>query len=185
MKIKIDEIEQEQHNKSVRIVGMPEEEDAESDIRNIQKLAATKFEMNLNKTDVRDIYRLGRVTAKKNCRDMIIKFKKKSARDQFYNNRKKLTSNSVQPNIYINEQLTEYRANLFFAARKLVKRRKLHSTWTQRGNVLVRKDESEKPKQIRHHKELSELTGEFYREDSVLADEAIVSDNPDSSEEDD
>ncbi len=38
LKLKIDEIEQKQYNKNLRIVGMPEEEDGQSDIENIRRL---------------------------------------------------------------------------------------------------------------------------------------------------
>ncbi len=185
MKIKIDEMEQIQYDNSVRIVGMPEEEGGESDINNIQMMARTKFEMDLKSNDIAYMYRAGRVSEKKKCRDLIIKFKKKSVRNQFYNNRKKLLSNNDQGCVYINEQLTEYRANLFFAARKLMKKKKLHSTWSQRGNILVRKTESDKPIHIKHHKHLAEIIGEFDddEDDMTAGNEMIVSDEEDEEED--
>ncbi len=77
--------------------------------------------------------------------------------------------------------MTEYRANLFFAASKLVKSKELHSAWSQRGNILVRKIESDKPRQIKLHKQLEELTGECDEGEQPLGDE----DAEDSYEEED
>ncbi len=187
LKMKIDAIEQSQYDKSVRIVGMPEEEDGESDISSIQKMARTKFEMDVKSSDIADMYRAGRVTETKKYRDLIVKFKKKSVRNEFYNNRRKLLSSNDQGCVYINEQLTEYRANLFFAARKQWKKKKLHSVWSQRGNILVRKTESDKPKEIRHHKHLAEIIGEFDEDDDDMTtgNRMISSDYHDSDDEED
>ena len=89
-----------------------------------------------------------------------------------------------QPNICINEQLTEYRANLFYVARKMVKKRRIHSAWSQRGNILVRKEENDRLKQIKHHEELAEITGNVDSED-IHSNEIDVSDDQDSSEDED
>ncbi len=182
LNLKIDEIEQKQYNRSVRIVGMPEEEDDPSDIKNIQKIAKSVFAMEVKKSDVEETYRLGKVTEKKKNRDLIIKFKKKSIRDQFYNNRKKLVPTPDQPNVFINEQLTEHRANLFYAARKLVKSNKIHSAWSQRGNILVRKEEGDKPRQVSTHEQLTKIRGDG--NDSELEDNSVFSDPQTSDEED-
>ncbi len=182
LKTKMDEIEQNQYNRSVRIMGMPEDEGEESDIKSIQNIAKEKFEMNLKTTDVAEAYRVGRVNNKRKSRDVIVKFKKKSVRDQFYANRRKLIPGHDYQNIYVNELLTEHRANLFFAARKLVKSKKLHSAWSQRGNILIRKVEADKPKEIKLHKQLEEITGEFGDE----AEQPLCDDNyHDSCDEDD
>ncbi len=154
LKTKVDEIEQKQLERNVRIVGLPEENDGDTDLINIQKLARKELNMNLKQSDINDIYRVGKQNGKKKHRDIIIKFKQKTTRDQFYQNRKNLVHKEDQDPIYINEHLTENRANVFFAARKLVKGKKIHSAWSQRGNILIRKFEGDQPKQIRNHTEL-------------------------------
>ena len=155
LKTKVDEIEQKQFERNVRIVGLPEDHDGESDLDTIQQLARKELHFNLNRSDVRDIYRVGKKSNKKKHRDVIIKFKQKTVRDQFYQNRKNIVQKEGEDQIYINDHLTENRANIFFAARKLVKGKKIHSAWSQRGNILIRKSEGEQPKQIRSHKELT------------------------------
>ncbi len=182
--VKVDQIEQNQYSKNVRIVGLVEEEGDQNDVKRIQKIAKTTLGVMVKKEDLAETYRLGKVTEKKKARDLILKFKKKSIRDEFYKNRKKLMQSEEQPSIFINEQLTERRANMFFAARKLVKAKKLHSVWSQRGNILVRKEETDKPKQIRSHNELAEITGAF-TEDDEITDYQAMSDQQESSDEDD
>ncbi len=150
LKIKVDEIEQKQLGRNVRIVGLPEDHEGNSDLVNIQKLARKEMEIDISKSDITDIYRVGKKTEKKKQRDVIIKFKQKSVRDQFYQGRKKMIHKQDQDQIYINEHLTENRANVFFAARKLVKGKKIHSALSQRGNILIRKCEGDQPRQIRN-----------------------------------
>ncbi len=154
LKTKVDEIEQKQLERNIRIVGLPEENEGDSDLSNIQKLARKEMDINLKQSDITEIYRVGKKNDKKKHRDIIIKFKQKTVRDKFYQSRKNIMHKDDQDQIYINEHLTENRANVFFAARKLVKGKKIHSTWSQRGNILVRKSEGDQPKQIRSHKEL-------------------------------
>ncbi len=166
LKLKIDEIEQNQYQKNVRIVGMPEDEGEGSDIKSIQKMAKTVLEMDVKETDIAEIYRLGKVTDKK-----------KTTRDKFYNKRKKLVPKQDQSNVFINEQLSEHRANIFFAARKLVKSKKLHSAWSQRGNILIRREEGDKPKPISTHEQLRRITGEpdIYETDDIWMNEDMES----------
>ncbi len=151
-------------------------------VKSIQKMARSVLEMDVKETDIVEAYRLGKVTDKKKYRDLIIKFKKKTTRDQFYNKRKKLVPKQDQSNVYINEQLSEHRANIFFAARKLVKSKKLHSVWSQRGNILIRKDEDDRPRQISTHEQLRRITGEPEADES---DDILMNEDFESSGEDD
>ncbi len=138
--------------------------------------------MEVKKSDVEETYRLGKVTEKKKNRDLIIKFKKKSTRDQFYNHRRKLVPSPDKPNVFINEQLTEHRANVFYAARKLVKSKKIHSAWSQRGNILIRKQDGDKPKQVSTHEELTKISGDDNH--GELEDNSVLNDFQSSDEED-
>ncbi len=75
-----------------------------------------------------------------------------------YKERKKLiTSTDPARNIYINDRLTGHRQNVLFAARKLVKSRKIFAAWSQAGNILVRKTESSSIIQVDDHESLREI----------------------------
>ncbi len=60
-------------------------------------------------------------------------------------------------NVYINDQLTKHRQSLLFAARKLVKSRKLFAAWSQHGNILVRKTEDSNITEVRNHDDLMNI----------------------------
>ncbi len=110
--------------------------------------------MKLKKQDLSEVYRLGKkIEGKK--RDIVVNFAEKKTRDNFYLMRKTTTPHKdPQKNIYINDQLTNFRKGLFYQARKLLKSHKLYAAWTQNGNVLVRKSEGSSVVQILKYEDL-------------------------------
>ena len=66
-------------------------------------------------------------------------------------------SKVVSQNTYINDHLTDFRKGLFYRARQLVKHKKLYMTWTQKGNVLVRREEDGKITQVNCYSDLKSL----------------------------
>ncbi len=97
-------------------------------------------------------------------------------RDKIFEHRKKtVTNSSPSENIYFNDQLTKHRQNLLFAARNLVKSKKLFAAWAQQGNILIRKTETGKIVQVYDHSDLKNVTNnvdsinsiEILREDSL------------------
>ncbi len=148
--------------------------------RNLPKMHLTS---KLKKTEIEEIYRLGKKTQQKPMRDLVVRFKKKSTRQQFYKNRKSYSPPEGQHNIYINDHLTEHRSSLFYSARKLVKSKVIHSAWSQQGNILIRKQESDKPMQINSHQELARIKEELQEHDED-DDTNQFSDGSDSSDED-
>ncbi len=180
LKIKQDQLEQQKYEKNVRIVGMPDPEcSVEEEKENVVRFAKETLKLKLKTTDISEVQRMGKKTDRKPSRDLIVKFKKKETRNIFYKERKKPFENGLQSRVYINEHLTSYRSNLFFAARKLVKSRKLHSAWSQHGNILIRRDESDNPKQINTHKELAPFQGNE-DEDNGNSTSDEISDGDDS-----
>lgn len=96
-------------------------------------------------------------------RPVLVNFLSRRLRDQVYHARKTLRSLSAPTNkqrIFINEHLTRLNAHIFAGTRKLVREKKLHSTWTSGGFVFVRSTNSldEKPAQWRSLKELDKFT---------------------------
>lgn len=67
---------------------------------------------------------------------VIVKFTRRSVRDQVYSARRSLKS--ANNRIFINEHLTQENAKLFKRARELVKQSKLASAWTMNGNVFTK-----------------------------------------------
>jgi hypothetical protein len=69
-------------------------------------------------------------------RPVIVRFTNRRTRDAVFRAKKVLKSHSKQ--IYISEHLTKTSSELFFEARKLAREKKIHSTWTQNGQVHVK-----------------------------------------------
>ncbi len=87
-----------------------------------------------------------------------MKFVSKKKRDLFYALRKQTPKNEENKKVYINEDLTESRAKLFYDARQMVKRNKLYGTWSQNGNIMVKVKENDNPCVIQNHQELASKT---------------------------
>ncbi len=162
---KFDEFEQMQYCKNVQIVGLPETENngEDEDKQKIVKIARDTFGMNLKLSDIETIHRMGKrklhsTTQSMKHRDLIVKFVKKSTRDKFHENRKlTITSEDPKQNIYVNDHLTQRRQHLLYVARKLYKAKKVHASWSQAGNILIRKMEDGPVTQIKSHDDLAEF----------------------------
>ncbi len=82
-------------------------------------------------------------------RNVIVSFKDKETRQKIFRERKKLIKEgNPSKSIYLNDSLTQHRQQLLYAARRLVKSRKLYAAWSQDGNILVRKLETSKITQV-------------------------------------
>ncbi len=154
---KYDELEQRRYDKDVQVVGLPESNSDEEDLKKILKLSKDKMGIKLKGADIEGYHRLGKKTQKK-TRDVIITFKERKTREAFYEQRKKTSQSTViSQNTYINDHLTDFRKGLFYRARQLVKHKKLYMTLTQKGNVLVRKVDDGKITQVNCYSDLKSL----------------------------
>ena len=159
LKTKLDELEQQQYVNDVKIVGLPDTQcDEEEEKQKVIKFARDTLELNLKPTDIVRLQRLGKCSDAKPTRNLIVRFRKNSTRTDFYQHRKKTFVNpDPKANVYINDRVTDHRSNLLYAARRLAKSNRIHSAWTQLGNVLIRKTEADKPIEIRSHHDLAEF----------------------------
>ncbi len=158
LKIKMDSFEQDQHKSSIQIVGLPESED---DTKTIMKLSKEKLGVKLKSVDIKKTTRLGKLQTTGKPRSIVVSFASESSRNLVYKERKKLIiSKNPASNIYINDRLTEHRQNVLYAARKLVKSRKIFAAWSQAGNILIRKNESSRIIQVDDHESLRKVVGD-------------------------
>ena len=159
MKCKIDNLEQSSRKNNIRIVGLQEEEN--EDIKGkVITLARSKMRIqNIHHEDIEDICRLGRKHQGK-TRDIRVTFTSNKKKNVFHQARKKIPYDKEEP-VYINEDLTQHRSELFYQARKMRRNNKLFGAWTQDGNVLVKVKEHEKPKSIESYSQLKELLQDY------------------------
>ncbi len=142
---KIDQLEQFTKANNIRIVGM-KEEDGEDIRRKVIDLAQSQLNIqNIGIDTIKEAGRMGKRNPTK-TRDVLVIFNNSTLRDQIYRKRK-LLMNKNDP-IYINEDLTQYRSQLFFEARKIRKRGQLFGAWTQGGNVLIKLNQNDIPRAV-------------------------------------
>ena len=158
LKMKLDALEEKSKVNNVRIVNFPEV-DGDKDVKlNITNMASDNLNIeDFEEEDVIRTWRLGRESANK-TRDLIVTFTSREKRDEFYKECKKTKVKAENGNfLYINEDLTTLRSKLFYDTRRLMKTGKIHSTWTQKGNIMVKTDEDAKPRAVYNHHELKTL----------------------------
>ena len=85
-------------------------------------------------------------------RDMIVKFRDRRIKTLVYQSRLNMRRNENP--IFINEDITPRRSKLFYDARKMKKSGKLHATWTQHGNIIIKVTESSKPQPVNSYIEM-------------------------------
>ncbi len=154
LKIKIDQIQQEKHEHSVQVVGFPESKTETEDIKQLTKVFKEKAGVKIKPSDVIELKRLGKRSDNK-TRNIIMKFKDKETRQKVYNEKKKLVvDGNPRKSVYLNDALTQHRQHLLYAARQLVKQKRLFAAWSQAGNILVRKTEESTIIQVHDHSDL-------------------------------
>ena len=155
----IDVIEQQLKCRNVVVVGLQDKDDEDSTKEQIVTLARDIMGMSdIKTTDIETAYRIGRKKEDNQPRHLLLKFKSKQKRNDFYKRRKRTPiASDVMKNIYINEDLTQHRARIFHDARKLVKKGKLRYTWTQNGNIMIRVTEDSPPTAVHSNEELQSM----------------------------
>ncbi len=164
LKMSTDAIEQQLYERDLQIVGIPEipteqsiDDNVENELKSVVKLVHEKMNINLKPSDIENIHRMGKRKSDK-TRDLVIRFKKTTMRNKIYSNRKKTATHSdPKKNIYVNDKLTEYRRDILYAARQLVKHKKILAAWSQQGNILIRKTDQDDVVQITCHEQLAEM----------------------------
>ena len=87
-------------------------------------------------------------------RPVIVRFTNRRVRDETYSSKTKLKDLPIR--YYISEHLSRSASEPFFEARKMLREKKLVSTWTQNGQVHVRftSDMSKRPSIIKTRQDL-------------------------------
>ena len=121
-----------------------EHDDTDTAILNICQAIAVDPPM--QPSDIAVSHRLGKPQDGK-TRQVIVKFATRNVRERVYSAKKNFktarTTDASLKNIYINEDLTKYRANLAKEARDMRNSGLISDTWTQYGKILI--------KDLHHH----------------------------------
>lgn len=128
----------------LRVSGIKESTDESIDDLVMGVISATGANVTLDEVD--RTHRLGRPkpqssgrnNASPRPRDIIIKFATYRARQKVYKLRSNLKSSDNFKRVFINEELTKQRGELYYAARMLAKQKVVNGTWTSDGMILVK-----------------------------------------------
>ena len=160
-----DDLEQYSRRNSVRVSGIPENDEENTD--NIILNISDAIGANLNERDICRSHRVG--DKSKGPRSIIVKFVSYNAKQKLMIKRKDLGTTPAEelfPNadwlsddisISVNDDLTKRRAILAFEARKAKRAEKIKDTWVSNGKIMVKLNNDDR-KVIRTKEDLDELT---------------------------
>lgn len=158
---RIEELEQREKEKNIEIIGL--EKQNNEDITEMVKKISNK--LNLNPKEIEDVKRVGKIKSNGKPQAVVVTLRTKTARDQWIAARKSKITNSLLYNngndnpIYINEDLTKYKRQLFWETKFQLKS-KVKYIWVQNGNILVRKNDTEKAiYKIRNDSDIEQVAG--------------------------
>ena len=137
-----DDLEQYQRRNSLRISGIPEEDD-EDCMELALKVANEKLRLD-PPLEVRDIDRTHRSGQRKpgKPKQILVKFATYHQRRRFYEARKSIyTSGNT---VFVNEDLTKTRGTILWTARKAKREEKLKECWSSDGRIFIRRQDNSK-----------------------------------------
>ena len=136
---KCDDLEQYSRRNIVRIRGIPERRDEDTD-EMVKELAAQKLEVKVGYSDIVRSHRIGRKNDDKATpRDIIVSFTSHNTKTAIMRNGRKLKGTKI----FINEDLTKIRGAIAWEARKLRREGKLIDTWTRDGMIYIKLAENQ------------------------------------------
>ena len=138
MEKQIDQLEQYTRRNSLRIHGIPEKETEDTCEETLNVINENLgLSPPITPSDIDRVHRVGpRSTNRSGPRSVILKLATYRVRARIFSQRAKLRH--CRDKIYINEDLTKMRSNLFWKARQRKKDGKLSDCWTYDGNILVK-----------------------------------------------
>jgi len=149
----IDDLEQytRKHNLEIHGISESSEENLPEKIIKLGKV----LNVHIANNNIDICHRVATRRSSGDPRPIIVHFRSYRAKSELYKARKRLKSASLSnyfhntEAVYINENLTNYRRDLFAKVRKFKKNNNWHSTWTMDGKILIKKkSQSDQVKRI-------------------------------------
>ncbi|XP_078374344.1 uncharacterized protein LOC144657857 [Oculina patagonica] len=165
MELRLDDIEArhddlEQYTRKFNLVihGISERED-EDNVENVIELGKL-LNVNLTRGDIDIVHRMN-TKFKNKPRPIIVRFASYNAKNKLYKARlylRNVTSQDLGPGkIYINENLTSWRADLFKEVRKVRKKYHNGKAWTIDGKIFFKAEFTSKAQRIDSYEDLKAL----------------------------
>jgi len=161
LKTRVDDLENYTRLDNLIVHGLPElmeptthstsPRSDESTTKLILDLCHNRLGLDLTESEISIAHRIFTMD-KDNPRPILVRFTSRRARNLVFMARKSLRLSSSPPMsmpVYINEHLTKHNAHIYSHARKLVREKKLHSTWTSGGITYIRRTSALEDKALR------------------------------------
>ena len=148
MDLALENLEQYGRRDNLEFIGIPQQPNENTN--EIIKKLVKKLNITLNDRDISISHRLQRNIGSKNPENndhppIIVRFTNRAIRNEIYKKRnciQQISNFEIQgmEKMYINENLTNFRKQLFNMARKLQKEHEYKFLWTNQCQILVRKN---------------------------------------------
>lgn len=157
LEFQADASEQYSRRDSVRISGIAESANENTDDLILDLCTAMEASITIN--DLAVSHRVGKRNSSSKPRDILVKFVSRRSRNLFYKKRTLLKDKGYK-GTFINEDLTKYRSELLYEARKLVKSNNILSAWSSDGMILIkaRKDKKNSVHKILCKRDIAPFT---------------------------
>jgi len=157
----IDDLEQytRKHNLEIHGISASSEENLPEKIIKLGKV----LNVHIVNNDIDICHRVATRRSNGDPRPIIVRFRSYRAKSELYKARKHLKSASLSnyfqntEAVYINENLTNYRRDLFAKVRKFKKNNNWHSAWTMDGKIFIKKYQSDQVKRIYEAEDLKNI----------------------------
>lgn len=139
--LRLDQHEQWYRDHNIRISNnWPEQQDGDLLLKTVDLLK--KLDESITEYDIDVCHRIGQIKNNK-TRPVLVRLLRRRQRDVIMFNKKQLkniTDNNNRQCFYINDDLTKFRDNMFFEARKLQKLNKIKNAYSMGGNIYVKQN---------------------------------------------
>ena len=162
---KIDQLEQYGRRLNLEFDGVPNQKN--ENVTDIVIEISKKLDVEVRRSDISIAHRLPPKKFKANDSaswppTIIAQFTNKRMRNEIFAKRKKAKEMTDFPvdemtNLYINENLTQFRKRLFWSTKQTAKAKKFKFFWTTNGQIWIKKNESEDAIPIRCEDDLDSL----------------------------
>jgi hypothetical protein len=137
---RLDKFEQNEKANNVIATGVPADKTSKEEVR---KILNTKLSCNLAPSDIQYTLELNK-DEEKGKSTVRIAFSNKEKKKQVTKSKKKLKGYQM----WLGDDLTKYRSDIAFHARKAVKEKEISQTWVTGGTVFIKKTDNAKPTKL-------------------------------------
>ena len=142
---KLDDLEQYTRRNSLRVSGIPESAEEDCEALTLATLnESLSLEPPLSLADIDRLHRVGRPRTDGKPRQVLVKFATYRQRQRVMKKRPALTDSDL----FLNEDLTQKRNHLLWAARVAKRNKRIKDCWSMEGRILIR-DLAEKAHHIK------------------------------------